>query len=169
MITIARVETEAQYDQIDELMAEFIDWDSSQVRGLGLDAQEMVNFYYTTNEESLPKAYAPPYGCLLLATKSLEAAGCGAFRKLMDDTCELKRMYVRPEYRGMHIGRQLAETLITTARDDGYRIMRLETTTFMQGAIALYLSLGFRTCEPYYEIPRSFGDITVFMNLDLRC
>jgi putative acetyltransferase len=84
------------------------------------------------------------------------------------DICEMKRVYVRPAFRGMRIGQQLTRTLIATAREAGYGLMRLETTPFMEGALALYSSLGFRTCEPYYAIPRSFNEITVFMDLDLR-
>jgi ribosomal protein S18 acetylase RimI-like enzyme len=76
-------------------------------------------------------------------------------------------MYVRPELRRLGIGRQLAEALIVAAREAGYGIMRLETTTFMDRAITLYSSLGFRTCKAYYPIPESFREITVFMELDL--
>jgi ribosomal protein S18 acetylase RimI-like enzyme len=105
---------------------------------------------------------------LLLATYLAKAAGCVAFHRIGPGICEMKRMYVRPEFRGLRIGRDLAETLIATARQAGYGVMRLETTTFMEGAQALYASLGFRTCEPYYVIPQNFRGITVFMELDLR-
>ena len=168
MLTIAHAETEAQHQQVKELMAEFIAWDSSRVKQLGLDAQEMLDFYYGTRDDALPGVYAPPDGCLLIATCSAEPAGCGAFHRMTSDICEMKRMYVRPAFRGMRIGQQLARTLIATAREAGYGLMRLETTTFMEGALALYASLGFRTCEPYYTIPSSFRKITVFMELDLR-
>jgi ribosomal protein S18 acetylase RimI-like enzyme len=168
MVTIARAVTEVQFQQVRELIAELIEWDSSRVKQLGLDAQEMLDFYHGTRDEALPGVYSPPDGCLLIATCSAKAAGCGAFHRLTSDTCEMQRMYVRPEFRGMRIGRRLAETLIATAREAGYVVMRLETTTFMESALALYSSLGFRTCEPYYSIPRSFREITVFMELNLR-
>jgi putative acetyltransferase len=168
MPTIVHAETEAQYQQIQELMTEFIAWDGSQVKQRGLDAQEMMDFYYHAHDDALPGPYAPPAGCLLIATCSAKAAGCGAFHRMTADICEMKRVYVRPAFRGMRIGQQLTRTLIATAREAGYGLMRLETTTFMEGALALYSSLGFRTCEPYYAIPRSFNEITVFMDLDLR-
>jgi ribosomal protein S18 acetylase RimI-like enzyme len=167
MLKIARAETEAQCQQVRELMAEYIEWDSSRTKQLGLDAQEFLDFYYGTGGEALPGVFAPPDGCLLLATYSVEAAGCGAFHRMTFDACEMKRMYVRPEFRGMRIGRQLAENLIATAREAGYGAMRLETTIFMEGARALYASLGFRICEPYYVTPQSLRGITVFMELDL--
>ena len=167
MLKILPAETESQYGQIRELMAEYIEWDSSQTRQAGLDPQELLDFYYSGGEEALPGEFAPPEGCLLLASLSAEAAGCCAFRWLSADTCEMKRMYVRPEFRGRGVARRLAEDLIATAREAGYRRMRLETTTFMQGAQALYSTLGFRTCGPYYAIPQSFKAITIFMELDL--
>lgn len=167
MLEIAPAETEAQYLEIRGLMAEYIQWDCSRIKELGLDSQDFLNFYYGTGDESLPGVFAPPDGCLLLATYSARAAGCGAFRWMTSDVCEMKRLYVRPEFRGMRIGRQLAAMLIASARKAGYGLMRLDTTTFMDEALALYASLGFRTCEPYSVIPRSFREITVFMELDL--
>jgi len=76
-------------------------------------------------------------------------------------------MYVRPEFRRLRIGRQLADALIDVAREAGYGVMRLETTTFMDKAITMYSSLGFHVCNPYYNIPESFRAITVFMQLEL--
>lgn len=167
MLKIATAETEDQYRHLKEMTAEYIEWDSSRTRRLGLDSQEFLSFYYGTADEALPGVFGPPDGRLVLATHSGMAVGCGAFRRMTPDTCEMKRMFVRPEFRGMGIGRQLAETLIVAAREAGYGVMRLETTQFMEAAIALYASLGFRTCQPYYEIPKDFRQITVFMELDL--
>ncbi|MEX2029533.1 MAG: GNAT family N-acetyltransferase [Anaerolineales bacterium] len=168
MLEIVHAETQDQYGQIRELMAEYIEWDSSQVRQLGLDAQALLDFYYGEGEEALPGEFAPPEGCLLLATDLARAVGCCAFRRLSEETCEMKRMYVRPGFRGQGVARRLAERLIVTARDAGYDRMRLETTSFMQRAQALYSSLGFRTCEAYYTIPQSFRATTIFMELDLE-
>ena len=79
----------------------------------------------------------------------------------------MTRLYVGPEFRGMQIGQQMAARLIEAARAAGYRVMRLETTTFMKSAVALYGALGFVKCEPYYEIPESFRAVTLFMELAL--
>lgn len=168
MLEIVRAQTQDHYGQVRELMAEYIEWDSSRVRQLGLDAQELLDFYYGEGEETLPGEFAPPEGCLLLATDSAKAIGCCAFRWLSEDTCEMKRLYVRPDFRGQGVARRLAEKLIVTAREAGYSRMRLETVSFMREAQALYSSLGFRPCEAYYDIPQSFRAMTIFMELDLE-
>ena len=98
---------------------------------------------------SLPGDYAPPGGRLLLAFVDNAPAGCVALRKFDGEICEMKCLYVRPEFRGHQVGISLAETIIAAARDIGYRVMRLDTLPQMASAQALYLSLGFREIPPY--------------------
>jgi putative acetyltransferase len=166
-LEILPAESEIQYRQVRELLAEHMAWDASQVNQLGLDGQEALDFYYSSGEEALPGGYAPPEGRLFLAAHSGKAAGCGAFHRMDPQACEMRRMYVRPEFRRMQIGRQLTEILIAAAKDAGYAVMLLETTTFMDKAISMYSSVGFKTCPAYYVIPESFRAITVFMQLSL--
>ena len=90
-----------------------------------------------------------------------------AFRRLAEHVCELKRLYVRPAYRGKQIGGQLVAALILAAREAGYSRMRLETVTFMGDAIDLYSRFGFRRCPAYYPALESFKEISVFMELEL--
>ena len=167
MLNIIRAETDAHFLQVRELATEFMEWDSEQTKQLGLDPVEVVNFYYGIRDDSLPGLYAPPKGCLLLATNSDNAAGMVAFKQISSNICEMTRMYVRPEFRGKQLARNLIQMLITKARESGYDIIRLETTTFMQSAVALYSSFGFKARSPYYEIPENFLDITIFMELDI--
>ena len=167
MINIVAAETQMRYQDIRELLAEFIATDATQLRQLGLDTQAALDFYFASGQEELPGVYAPPGGRMFLASYSTKAAGCGGFRKLSSDACEMKRMYVRPEFRGRQVGCQLATTLILAARAVGYRIMRLESTTYSNKANALYSALGFRICQPYYATPEAFRDIIVCMELDL--
>jgi putative acetyltransferase len=113
---------------------------------------------------TLPGSYAPPEGRLLLAWEGKEPAGCVALRPIGLGICEMKRLYVRPPYRGTGLGRRLAERIIQEARDTGYVTMRLDTLPAMTGARLLYQSLGFRPIPPYRPNPI---DGAVFLELTL--
>lgn len=113
----------------------------------------------------LPSAYAPPRGALLLARRGDAAIGCAALRGLgADGICEMKRLFVRDDARGLGLGRALAVAIIAAARDRGYAELRLDTLATMAAARALYARLGFARIAPYYA-PTPPG--TIFMALAL--
>ena len=107
--------------------------------------------------DGLPGAYRPPDGQLLLAQVDGEVAACGALRGLRDvdyaNACEMKRLYVRPAFRGFGLGRALAESLLDEARRAGYSVMLLDTLDDMEAARGLYATLGFEEIPPYYFNP----------------
>jgi len=114
--------------------------------------------------ESLPDRYAFPEGCLLVAENQGGVVGCVGVRKIDDGVCEMKRLFVRPEYRDTGIGRKLAMEIIRTAIRLGYSRMRLDTTPSMNAATSLYRSLGFYDTVPYCYNPVPGA---VYLELDL--
>ena len=144
----------SQIDLIQATLPEHIE----QARGLFLEYGSSLGFslcFQSFDEElkSLPGAYDPPSGRLLLARYRDHAAGCVALRKLEAGICEMKRLYVRPGDRGRGLGRMLVERAIAEARAIGYERMRLDTVeSAMKDAVALYRRMGFREIAPYSAI-----------------
>ena len=142
----------------------------AQARELFLEYAESLGFslcFQNFDQElaGLPGDYAPPGGRLLLAELSGELAGCVALHKFDDDICEMKRLYLRPKFRGKGLGRILAEAIIAEARKIGYQSMRLDTVgPVMPDAAAMYLKLGFREIAPYRTNPMPG---TLYMELTL--
>jgi ribosomal protein S18 acetylase RimI-like enzyme len=130
-----------------------------QVRRLFLEYAASLNFslcFQSFDEEvtNLPGSYTPPDGCLFLLLHDGRAAGCVALRRLDERTCEMKRLYVRPEARGHGYGRVLTERVIAAARNIGYERMRLDTVpSSMKDAVELYRRMGFREIPPYRANP----------------
>jgi ribosomal protein S18 acetylase RimI-like enzyme len=131
----------------------------AQSRELFLEyAQSLgVNLCFQNFEEELaglPGYYAPPDGRLLLAEYNGQLAGCVALHQWEPNVCEMKRLYLRPTFRGKGLGRILAETIIAEARNIGYRSMRLDTIEpIMKDAVEMYRKLGFREIAPYRPNP----------------
>lgn len=119
----------------------------------GLVAEALCFQNFDEEREALPGAYAPPGGILLVARDGDSAAGCAALRRLNAETGEMKRMYVREQYRGSGLGRRLAMEVIAQARKRKYSRVVLDTLPKLTSAIALYRDLGFRETGPYLPSP----------------
>lgn len=110
--------------------------------------------------DSLPGKYAEPEGSLLLLEADNQTVGCVALRKIEDGTCEMKRLYLKPDYRKYGFGRVLAEKIIEIAKEKGYKKMNLDTLERLSAAIALYQKLGFIKTIPYNFNPEN--DVVYF-------
>jgi len=144
--------------------------DLAAAKRLFLEYAESLGFnlcFQDFNRElaGVPGDYGPPGGRLRLAVVDDMAVGCIAMRKLEDGICEMKRLYVRPAFRGRGIGRKLAVACVRDARSLGYRAIRLDTIPEMAAATALYRSLGFMEIEPYRFNPLPGA---LYMELDLN-
>jgi putative acetyltransferase len=143
LLRILEVTRPSEVEQVRALVLEY-------AGSLGVDlcfqdfAREMREF---------PGEYIPPEGCLLLAMSGEEPAGCVGLRPLEPGVCEMKRLYVRPQYRGQRLGQHLARAIIAEARELGYVAMRLDTLPSMKAAIGMYRELGFQPIAPYYRNP----------------
>jgi len=102
---------------------------------------------------TLPGKYAPPHGMVIIARSDGKPCGCVAMRRIDEWTCEMKRLYVRPESRGLRVGGELVRRIIQSAELRGYQYMRLDTLPSMTSAVSLYRSSGFQEIEPYIYNP----------------
>ena len=131
----------------------------AQARELFLEYEKSLGFslcFQSFDKElaGLPGDYAPPEGRLLLATYEGQLAGCVALHKLEPGVCEMKRLYLRPHFRGKGLGRALADRIIAEARQIGYQRMRLDTVEpVMKDAVAMYRKIGFKEIAPYCSNP----------------
>jgi len=155
VLTLAQAESPAQIAQARELFLEY-----AQSLGFSLCFQ---NFDHEL--AGLPGDYAPPDGRLLLAEYEGQLAGCVALPELEAGICEMKRLYLRPRFRGKGLGRVLAERIIAEARTIGYQRMRLDTVEpVMKDAVAVYRKLGFKEIAPYRANPIAGA---MYMELEL--
>jgi len=146
-IVLVTPESRAQYDATREIFREY-------AAGLGVD---LCFQGFDAELATLPGEYASPRGTLQLALVNGEVAGCGALRPIGDvdyaNACEMKRLYVRPAFRGLGLGRLMAQALIDQAVRAGYSVMLLDTLDDMEAARGLYAQLGFEEIPPYYFNP----------------
>ena len=152
-LSFAQAETPAQIIQTRELFLEY-----AQSLGFSLCFQN-----FDKELANLPGDYAPPEGRLLLAEFEGQLVGCVALHKLEPGICEMKRLYLRPQFRGKGLGHILADRIVAEARQIGYKRIRLDTVEpVMKDAVGMYRKLGFKEIAPYRTNPMAG---TLYMEL----
>jgi putative acetyltransferase len=147
LIRLVTPATPEELDAVRDILREYAD-------GLGVD---LCFQQFDQELTSLPGEYAPPRGTLLMAKVDGKLAGCCALRPIdsadYPNAAEMKRLYVRSAFRGLGLGRHLAEATMDAARQGGYACVLLDTLNDMEAARALYGDLGFQEIPPYYHNP----------------
>ncbi len=160
--------TSADYQALAALVSEYVQWCRARYRADPWFVSEVFGHQSLDSElQSLADAYGPPRGRTLLAARDGVIQGGGAYRRLADGSCEMKRLFVPDRYQGGGIGRRLCRALIESARGEGFQLMRLDTANLFAEAIALYRSMGFRDCAPHHRYPVELMPYLVFMELPL--
>ena len=164
MLTISQVNSEVEIAAVQELMREYATWAFSIVPG-SEDSPAWAGF--EAELATLPGVYAPPEGRLLLAVDDGHPAGCVCLKRHDDNVSELKRLFVRPSFRGKNIGRHLVKMLINEARQSKYQRIVLDSHISMKKAHAIYLEAGFRLVNAPDDFPEDIKPVVVFMECDL--
>jgi GNAT superfamily N-acetyltransferase len=163
-LLITQVESEADIDSARVVLAEYMAW-TLTVEG---DAHDAPTFRGHAEElATLPGVYVPPAGRLFLAREAGRVAGCVAIKPHDKHLCELKRLYVRPGFRGRGLGERLVRLAIDEARAIGYERMMLDSHISMRSAHTIYRSLGFGFVDAPADFPERFKSVVVFMERDL--
>lgn len=164
MLAIAQVRTRSDIEDVRELLREHTAWAVT----LAADRGEVPTFRGLEQElASLPGIYTPPSGRLLLARLAGRPAGCVALRGHDAEGGELKRLNVRPEFRGKAVGRRLVGAVVAEARAAGYRRLVLDSHVSMTGAHGIYADAGFRMVDASADFPEDLKAVAVFMETAL--
>lgn len=166
MIEIIHIENDESLELVRIIWREYADFLKNALSEYK-DRTTFIEYFENYEQEiahNLPGRFGPPYGCLLLAKYRGKPAGCVGLLNLGDNICEMRRIFVRPEYRGLGTGKALAQAAIEQGRKRSYSSIRLNTNRRMPEAEKLYRSLGFTDIAPYEEFET---DGMVFLELKL--
>ena len=160
--------TASDYEAFAGLVTQYVAWSRRRYQDDAWFVEQVFGHQSLASELlTLSTAYGPPNGKTLLASRDGQVVGAGAYRKLSDGTCEMKRLYVGEQFHGHGTGRRLCEALIATAKADGFHLMRLDTGNLLKAAIAMYQSIGFRECPAHHDYPAKLMPYLVFMEMPL--
>lgn len=168
MVSIFQAATNTELNDVRALMRSFLAWHRARhVEDMALIDRYFDEQSWEAELAALPGKYAPPQGRLLIAYRGGQPVGCVALRDLGEGVAEMKRMFVPDAFRGLGVGRALADRVMAEAGKAGYRRMRLDTSHRQKEAIRLYESAGFQRIPPYYPLSDDLRDWLVFFECDL--
>jgi GNAT superfamily N-acetyltransferase len=160
--------TPSDYEAFAALVREYVGWCRMRYQHEAWLVEQVFGYQDLERDlQELATKYGPPHGKTLLVRSEGQISGAGAYHRLPDGSCEMKRLYVSERFMGRGIGRRLAQALIDAARKDGFELMHLDTGKLFTEAITLYRNLGFRDCAPHLEYPEDLVPHLVFMELPL--
>lgn len=165
MLRIFEAKTEKELAVVRELFEEYAYFLKTDIYQK-IDSRFREQHWQELEEDTkyLPGDYGAPKGCILLAEYQGQAAGCVAIKELDVEICKMKRLYVRPQFRNLGIGKGLSKAIIEHGEKLGYHCMRLHTSQLLDAAMELYKALGFKEIAPYQQ---SLTETSVFLELKL--
>lgn len=168
-VTVKHATQPEELDVVRGFMRDFVEWVFERHHEYLAFVQRYFNPEdFEVELRNLPGSFAPPKGALMLASIDGNQAGCVGLRDLGDGVCEMKRLYVNPNFHGNGVGEALVEALISQARILGISKMRLDTGPNQFEARGLYTKMGFKPISSYYEVNEEMKDWLIFMELDLK-
>jgi GNAT superfamily N-acetyltransferase len=165
-MTVFMATTDSDYDAFAALVREYVEWCRDSYK----EEEWLMRLTHQWLEhgfEGSAVSYGPPNGRAFLARHEGRICGCGAYHKMTNEVCEMKRLFIPVQFRGRGYGRKLCEAILRSAKDDQFKLMRLDTAEFLTDAIAMYQSFGFRPCAPYNAHPDYVMPHIVFMERPL--
>lgn len=167
MIDINQASLPEDLKCVQDLLRQYLEWVGYQLREMNNEVVDINTMMHRSISEL--DTYMPPEGRLLLAQYHSSSAGIVFMKKSRHDSCEIKRMFVVPEFRGCGIGQALLDHVIEDAQFEGYSYILLDSVEFMQQAQSLYRSRGFKQIDPYpeSEMTDSLSRYLIYMSLDM--
>jgi GNAT superfamily N-acetyltransferase len=166
--SIFLADSPSHYSAFGGLVREYVAWLRGRYRDEAWFVDQVLGHQSLDRElEGLAEKYGPPKGKVLLARHKAEICGCVAYHRLGGEICEMKRLFVPDRFRGHGYGRKLCDALIRSAKEENFKVMRLDTGNLLTEAIAMYESIGFRRCAPYQQYPEKLMPYIVFMEMPL--